>query len=95
MSLDGSRTIDSSDLPNSVFTILGNICFLFLFLAVWDPVGTFDKLLAMLVGLLLEETILTTPEFLLMFLLRTPLSLSGYIGVDKEGAKFSFEEMHY
>jgi hypothetical protein len=38
-----------------------------LFFAVRDPDGTFDKLFAMLVGLLLEDTILIIPVALLKF----------------------------
>jgi len=76
ISLDGSKTIDSSLFPNSVFTILGNICFLFLFLAVKEPEGTFDRLFAILVGLLLEETILIIPVALLKFFFRAKLLFS-------------------
>ena len=81
LSLDGSSTIDSSLFPKSVLTIFGNIYFLFIFFAVKDPDGACDRLLAMLVGLLLEETILATPEFLLRFFFRTPLRFSYGLGV--------------
>lgn len=76
MSLDGSRTIDSSLLPKSVLTIFGKIYFLFIFFAVRDPEGALERLLAILVGLLFDETILIIPDFLLIFLFKTPLRFS-------------------